>query len=79
MARRYPDRTDAFDGIQQLAADVVADMLRDGEIPPEAIADHVYSGKFMVRVTPELRRRLVIEAADQHVSLNRLVNSRLGA
>jgi predicted HicB family RNase H-like nuclease len=73
------ERADAFAGIQQLAADVVADMLADGETPPEAIADRTYSGKFMVRVPPELHRQLAIEAADQHVSLNRLVSSRLGA
>ncbi|HMQ38463.1 MAG TPA: type II toxin-antitoxin system HicB family antitoxin [Micropruina sp.] len=73
-----PDRTEAFAGIQQLAADVVADMLGDGEIPPEAIADRAYSGKFMVRLPPELHRQLAIEAAEQHVSLNRLISGRLG-
>jgi len=73
------DRTEAFAGIQQLTVDVVADMLSEGETPPEAIADRTYSGKFVVRVPPELHRQLVIEAADQHVSLNRLISSRLGA
>lgn len=74
-----PDRVEAFAGIQRLTADVVADMLADGETPPEAIADRTYSGKFVVRVPPELHRQLVIEAADQHVSLNRLISNRLGA
>ena len=74
-----PDRAEAFAGIQQLTADIVADMLADGETPPEAIADRTYSGKFVVRVPPELHRQLVIEAADQHVSLNRLISNRLGA
>jgi len=32
----------------------------------------------VVRVTPELPRQLVIEAANQHVSLNRLIRGRLG-
>ena len=73
------DRAEAFAGIQQLTADIVADMLADGETPPEAIADRTYSGKFVVRVPPELHRQLVIEAADQHVSLNRLISNRLGA
>ncbi len=41
--------------------------------------DRTYSGKFVARVPPELHRQLVIEAADQHVSLNRLISSRLGA
>ena len=74
-----PDRAEAFAGIQQLAADVVVDLAETGETPPEAIADKAYSGKFMVRVPPELHRQLALEAADQHVSLNRLISSRLGA
>ncbi|NMD47819.1 MAG: toxin-antitoxin system HicB family antitoxin, partial [Propionibacterium sp.] len=36
------------------------------------------SGKFMVRLPPELHRQLAIEAAEQHVSLNRLISGRLG-
>ncbi|WP_211283261.1 toxin-antitoxin system HicB family antitoxin [Propionicimonas paludicola] len=32
----------------------------------------------MVRAPPELLRQLVIEAADQHMSLNRLIRGRLG-
>ncbi|WP_372490807.1 toxin-antitoxin system HicB family antitoxin [Microbacterium aerolatum] len=31
----------------------------------------------MVRVTPEVHRQLAIDAAEQHVSLNRLAASRL--
>jgi predicted HicB family RNase H-like nuclease len=73
------DRTEAFAGIQQLAAEVVDDMLASDETPPEALADRTYSGKFMVRVPPELHRQLALEAADQHVSLNRLISHRLGA
>ena len=73
------DRAGAFSGIQQLATGIVVDMLSDGETPPKAIADRTYSGKFVVRVPPELHRQLVIDAAEQHVSLNRLISSRLGA
>jgi predicted HicB family RNase H-like nuclease len=71
------DRSQAFEGIQRLAAEVVEDMLASGEQPPEAIADRSYSGKFMVRVPPEVHRQLNIEAAEQQVSLNRLVSARL--
>ena len=73
------DQAETFAGIHRLAAGVVSDMLAKGETPPEAIADRTYSGKFVVRLPPELHRQLVIEAADQHVSLNRLISSRLGA
>lgn len=71
------DQVEAFLGIRKLVADVVRDMLAQGETPPEAIADRNYSGKFMLRVTPETHRQLAIEAAEQQVSLNRLAASRL--
>ncbi len=71
------DRAQAFDGIQKLVAEVVEDMLAAGETPPEAIADRTYSGKFLLRIPPELHRELAIEAAEQHISLNRLASSRL--
>jgi predicted HicB family RNase H-like nuclease len=70
-------QTDAFAGILSLVTDVLEDMLAGGEAPPEAIADRSYSGNFMVRVTPEVHRQLAIDAAEQHVSLNRLAASRL--
>lgn len=71
------DRAEAFEGIEQLVAGVVEDMLADGERPPEAIADRTYSGKFQVRIPPEAHRQLALEAAEQHVSLNRLASARL--
>lgn len=67
----------ALTGIRELVAEVVEDMSANGETPPEALADRTYSGKFMVRVPPELHRHLVIEAAEQNVSLNRLAATRL--
>lgn len=71
------DQADAFLGIRALVADVLADMGANGEDPPVAIADRSYSGKFMVRLTPEAHRRLALDAAEQHVSINRLAASRL--
>ena len=70
---------EAFTGIRELVADCVADMQESGESVPEPLADRAYSGKFMVRVPPEIHRALVIRAAEEGVSLNRLVNSRLAA
>ena len=72
-----PDQ--ALAGARQLVAQVVQDMRAAGEKIPEALADQKFSGKFQVRIPPELHRALTIEAAEQHVSLNRLVSSRLKA
>ena len=47
-------------------------MSQAGELMPEPLASRRFSGKFMVRVPPEVHRELVIEAAEAGVSLNRL-------
>ena len=70
---------EAFSGIRQLVADSVEDMAANSERPPEPLADRAYSGKFMVRVPPETHRALAIRAAEEGVSLNRLVSARLAA
>ena len=68
---------EALSGIQRLVADCVDDMQTNGEPVPQPMADRAYSGKFMVRVTPDTHRALAIRAAEQGVSMNRLVSARL--
>jgi predicted HicB family RNase H-like nuclease len=68
----------ALKGIRQTVADVVADMKVGGEEVPEPISTKQYSGKFMVRVPPEIHRHLALEAAEAGVSLNRLASAKLG-
>jgi predicted HicB family RNase H-like nuclease len=72
-----PSPEDALRGIRQIVADVVADMGQSGEKIPEPIASRQYSGKFLVRVPPEIHRRLALEAAEAGVSLNRLASAKL--
>jgi len=67
----------ALKGIRKLVADVVADMASTGEQIPEPLATKHYSGKFMVRVPPEVHRQLAMEAAEARVSLNRLASAKL--
>jgi len=68
---------DALKGIRQVVAEVVADLEANGEPVPEPIAVKRYSGKFMVRIPPELHRRLALEAAEAGISLNQLASDRL--
>lgn len=68
---------EALMGIRQVVAEVVTDLAANDEPIPEPIAVKRYSGKFMVRVPPELHRRLAIEAAEAGISLNRLASDRL--
>ena len=72
-----PTQDEAFAGIRQLVADCVADMEANGETPPEPMADRAYSGRFVVRVPPETHRALAMKAAEEGVSLNRLISARL--
>jgi predicted HicB family RNase H-like nuclease len=67
----------ALRGIRRLVAEVVKDMEADGETVPEPIACRPYSGKFVVRIPPEVHRRLAIEAAESGISLNRIAGSKL--
>jgi predicted HicB family RNase H-like nuclease len=56
---------------------VVKDMKAHGEHIPEPICSRRYSGKFVVRVPPEVHRKLAVEAAEEDISLNRLVSAKL--
>jgi predicted HicB family RNase H-like nuclease len=68
---------EALKGIRQVVAEVVSDLETNKEPIPEPIAIKRYSGKFMVRIPPDLHRRLALEAAEAGVSLNRLASDRL--
>ena len=72
-----PTPGEALSGIRRLVSDCVSDMRTNGEPVPEPMADRRYSGKFIVRVPPETHRALAIRAAEQGVSMNRLVSARL--
>ena len=74
-----PTPARALSGIQRLVRDCVEDMKENGESPPEPIANRSYSGKFLVRVPPETHRALALRAAEEGVSLNRLVSARLAS
>ena len=70
---------DALRGICDLVRDGIEDLRANDEAVPEPLADRQYSGKFMVRTTPEVHRRLAIEATVAGASLNRYVNAKLQA
>ena len=67
----------ALKGIRKVVAEVVKDMQERSETIPQPIASKRYSGKFVVRVPPEVHRNLAIKAAESGVSLNRLASSKL--
>ena len=73
----HPDQGEALRGLVALVDEVVADLRAASEPVPDPIADRHFSGKFNVRVPASLHRELVLAAAEEGVSLNRLVSDRL--
>ena len=67
----------ALKGIRDIVADIVKDMRKTGEKAPQPLAQKNFSGKFMVRVPPEIHRDLAIQAAESGISLNRLASAKL--
>jgi len=67
----------ALKGIRQIVAECVSDLEENGEEVPQAISVRNYSGKFMVRIPPEVHRQLAVQAADAGVSLNRVASAKL--
>lgn len=68
---------EALNGITKLVADVIKDMIASKETPPEPLSLQTFSGKLLVRVPPEQHRELAIEAAEQGISMNRLISKKL--
>jgi len=67
----------ALRGVRKLVTDVIQDLRDNSEDIPEPISSRKYSGKFMVRVPPDVHRNLAIQAAESGVSLNRLASLKL--
>ena len=67
----------ALKGIRRVVAETVREMESHGEEVPPPIASRLYSGKFMVRVPPDVHRALVVQAAESGVSLNRIASAKL--
>ena len=67
----------ALAGIRDTVRQVTHDMQSTGEVIPEPLAIRNYSGKFTVRIPPDVHRKLQIQAAESKVSFNRLVSAKL--
>ena len=67
----------ALKGIRRVVAEGIEIMEADGDSIPEPLSNKKYSGKFSVRIPPEVHRNLSLQAAEEGVSLNRLINARL--
>ena len=53
-------------------------MLEEGEEIPAPLGEKKFSGKLNLRMTPEKHRSVAMRAAEQGVSINQYINSKLG-
>ena len=67
----------SLNGIRKIVAEVVQDMSSKGESPPLPLSSKKFSGKFVVRIPPNVHRQLAIKAAEEGISLNRLISAKL--
>lgn len=67
----------ALQGIRKVVEKAVKDMKSNGESLPEPLSTRKFSGKFVVRIPPQVHRRLVLQAAEDGISLNRLISTKL--
>jgi predicted HicB family RNase H-like nuclease len=67
----------ALSGIRKVVSGVVKEMKLKGGAPPLPLSGKRFSGKFIVRIPPDVHRKLAIQAAEQGISLNRLISAKL--
>ncbi|MGH9607897.1 MAG: type II toxin-antitoxin system HicB family antitoxin [Terracidiphilus sp.] len=70
---------DALAGIRKVVRAAVRDIEASGAEAPFPLAVRNFSGEFRVRIPPEVHRSLALHAAEQGVSLNRLISSKLSS
>ena len=68
---------EALKGIRKVVDESIKIMRKDGDPIPKPLSNKKYSGKFSVRIPPDIHRDLAIQAAESGVSLNRLISAKL--
>jgi predicted HicB family RNase H-like nuclease len=74
-----PTQEAALAGIRDVVKQVIQDMQSTGEPVPQPLATRRFSGKFTVRIPPDVHRKLQIQAAESKISFNRLVSAKLSS
>lgn len=70
---------EALREIEYVVAESVKWMKKDGEPVPEPLGLKKFKGHLTLRIPPEKHRELAIRCAEEGVSLNRFILSRLSA
>lgn len=70
-------QTEALLGMTEVVSDALAILEEDGDKIPEPLGSKNFSGHLSLRIPPEEHRRIAIEAAEEGVSINQLISSRI--
>ncbi|HKV37153.1 MAG TPA: toxin-antitoxin system HicB family antitoxin [Pyrinomonadaceae bacterium] len=79
LAAHGSTQAKALNEIRSVVQHAFEDLRDGGEEVPEPLNNRRYSGKLNVRLPKYLHRQLTIEAAEEGVSLNQLISTRLAA
>jgi predicted HicB family RNase H-like nuclease len=77
LAAHGPSPMAALQEIVDVVRDVLEDLEKSGEEIPPPFSKRHYSGNLRLRMPEALHRTLAREAAQQHVSLNQWINTKL--
>ncbi|BBZ73432.1 hypothetical protein MPRS_45250 [Mycobacterium paraseoulense] len=77
MRREAPTAPQAVAAVEDAVLEHVEALRATGESAPEPLSERRYSGKFLVRTSPQLHARLALEAVEQGVPMNQWIVQRL--
>jgi predicted HicB family RNase H-like nuclease len=77
VAAHGPSPEEALAEVRSVVAVIINNMVKSGESLPEPLGSRAYSGKLMLRLPKEVHRGVAIRAAEEGVSLNQYLLSRL--
>ena len=72
-------QVDALVRLEKAVAETIEDMSSEGEPIPDPLSERSFCGKFNLRVGEALHRRPAIEAAEEKLSINRLIVRRVNS
>ena len=72
-------RDSALGGLTSLVEEVLQDLLAEGQEIPAPWDERTFSGKFNLRLGPELHKKVALDAAERNESMNTYVIRKLGA
>tara|TARA_B100000614_G_scaffold136019_1_gene121049 strand:- start:1000 stop:1401 length:402 start_codon:yes stop_codon:yes gene_type:complete len=68
---------EAISELEQVIKFVIEDLQEEGAPIPEPLSKRPFSGKLNVRMAESLHRDLAVEALEENISLNQLINLKL--